>query len=79
MRGEAGEMHPPSRELDEEQDVERLERHRLDGEEVAREDPPGLARRGTRSTWDRTGEVPVRGRAAAARSGWCSLRPERRD
>jgi hypothetical protein len=42
VRGDAGGVHAPGRELDEEQDVERLEADRLDGEEVGREDPRRL-------------------------------------
>jgi hypothetical protein len=38
VRGDAGGVHSPGRELDEEQDLERLEADRLDGEEVGRED-----------------------------------------
>ena len=38
VRRNAGQVHAPRRELDEEQDVERLEADRLDGEEVGRED-----------------------------------------
>ena len=40
--GHAGQTNPPRRELDEEQDVERLETDRLDAEEVGREDPRRL-------------------------------------
>jgi hypothetical protein len=40
--GHAGQANPPRRELDEEQDVERLAPDRLDGEEVGREDPRRL-------------------------------------
>ena len=40
--GHAGQVHAAGRELDEEQDVERLETDRLDGEEVGREDPRRL-------------------------------------
>jgi hypothetical protein len=40
--GHAGQVHAPGRELDEEQDVERLETDRLDGEEVGRPDPRRL-------------------------------------
>ena len=42
VRGDAGHVHAPRRELDEEQDVERFEADRLDGEEVGREDPRRL-------------------------------------
>jgi hypothetical protein len=42
VRGDARHVHSPGRELDEEQDVERLEADRLDGEEVGREDPRRL-------------------------------------
>ena len=42
VRRNAGQVHAPRRELDEEQDVERLEPDRLDGEEVGREDPRRL-------------------------------------
>ena len=35
-------MNPPGGELDEEQDIERLQEHRLDGEEVARQHSPAL-------------------------------------
>ena len=42
VRGDAGGVHAAGRELDEEQDVERLEADRLDGEEVGREDPRRL-------------------------------------
>ena len=37
--GDAGGVYVPGRELDEEQDVERLDADRLDGEEVGRPDP----------------------------------------
>jgi hypothetical protein len=40
--GNAGQVHAPGRELDEEQDVDRLEADRLDAEEVGREDPRRL-------------------------------------
>ena len=40
--GHARQVHSAGRELDEEQDVERLEADRLDGEEVGREDPRRL-------------------------------------
>src|SRR6266536_313084 len=40
--GGAGHMDPSGRELDEEQDIERLQEHRLDREEVAREHSPAL-------------------------------------
>ena len=40
--GHAGGVHAPGRELDEEQDVQRLEADRLDGEEVGRPDPRRL-------------------------------------
>ena len=40
--GDARHVHSPGRELDEEQDVDRLEADRLDGEEVGREDPRRL-------------------------------------
>jgi len=78
MRGDAGEMHPPCPELDEEQDVERLEHRRLDGEEVAREDAMGLRGEELAPRW--TGPARCRSEAVAQqqRSGWCSLRRERR-
>jgi hypothetical protein len=38
----AGEMDSPRGELDEEQDVEGLQEHGLDGEEVARQHSPAL-------------------------------------
>jgi len=40
--GRAGEMDPPGRELDEEQDVEGLQEHSLDREEVAGQHSPPL-------------------------------------
>jgi hypothetical protein len=40
--GDAGHVHSPGCELDEEQDVDRLEVDRLDAEEVSREDPRRL-------------------------------------
>jgi hypothetical protein len=42
VRGDARQVHSPGRELNEEQDVERLQSNRLDGEEVGREDPRRL-------------------------------------
>jgi hypothetical protein len=38
MVGDASKSNPPCPKLDAEQDVERLEAHRLDGEEVDRHD-----------------------------------------
>jgi hypothetical protein len=67
MRGDAREMHPPSRELDEEQDVERLEHDRLDGEEVAREDAMGL--RGEELASRGTGPARCRTEAVAQQHG----------
>jgi len=42
VRGDARHVHSAGRELDEEQDVDRLQPDRLDGEEVGREDPRRL-------------------------------------
>ena len=42
VRRRAHHVHPPGLKLDEEQDVERLQPDRLDGEEVGREDPRRL-------------------------------------
>jgi hypothetical protein len=42
MAGDASQAYPAGADLDHKQDVQRLEQHRLDGEEVGREDAGSL-------------------------------------
>jgi hypothetical protein len=42
MIGDPGQVHPPACKLDEEQDLHSPQQDRVDGEEVARDDPGGL-------------------------------------
>jgi hypothetical protein len=65
VRGDARHVHSPGRELDEEQDVERLEADRLDGEEVGRPDPRRLGPQELGSTLGRPGVAQDPGRGGA--------------
>ena len=65
-----GEVHAAGVQLDEEQDVEPPQPHRLHGEEVARQHPGGLRPQERRPG----GARPPRGRARPWRRGWRGLR-----
>jgi hypothetical protein len=71
MSGHPGHVHLSSAELDEEQDVDPFQPHRINGEEVTRQDAAGLGGKGTASRTARCGGARGRRRPGAARSTPC--------
>jgi hypothetical protein len=78
ISGDPGQVDPSAVQLDEEQRVQPLQPDRVDGEEVARNDPGAPAGVGTSATCWRSSAAPAPVRGGAASSGSRSPRRARR-